>query len=101
MDIAKKILTTFNDDFLKKVITGDESWVYSHDSESPIIAMEPSRRVKTEKSTSSSGKFEGFAQCFLGLQWCGYHEFLPQGRKVNKEYYLEVMRRLHETILTT
>ena len=30
MDIAQEMLTTFNDyaDFLKKVITGDEPWVY-------------------------------------------------------------------------
>ena len=27
-----------------------------------------------------------------------HHEFLPQGRTVNKEYYLEVMRRLPEAI---
>ncbi|KAA1414165.1 hypothetical protein F0U44_22385, partial [Nocardioides humilatus] len=27
-----------------------------------------------------------------------HHEFLPQGRTVNKEYYLEVMRRLREAI---
>ena len=25
-----------------------------------------------------------------------YHEYLPQGRMVNKEYYLEVMRRLRQ-----
>ena len=27
-----------------------------------------------------------------------HHEFLPQGRIANKEYYLEVMRRLREAI---
>ena len=27
-----------------------------------------------------------------------HHEFLPQGRTVNKEYYLEVMHRLREAI---
>ena len=27
-----------------------------------------------------------------------HHEFLPQGRTVNKEYYLEVMCRLREAI---
>ncbi|UYV67783.1 hypothetical protein LAZ67_5002034 [Cordylochernes scorpioides] len=27
-----------------------------------------------------------------------YHEFLPQGRTVNKEYYLQVMRNLREAI---
>ena len=35
MDIAYKILTTLNDDqnLLKKVTTGDESWVYNYDIE--------------------------------------------------------------------
>ena len=27
-----------------------------------------------------------------------YNEFLPQGHTVNKEYYLGVMRRLHDAI---
>ena len=33
MNIAKEMLTTFNDDpdFLKKIITGDKSWVYGLD----------------------------------------------------------------------
>ena len=33
MDIAQEMLTTFNDvpNLLKKVITGDESWVYGYD----------------------------------------------------------------------
>ena len=35
MDITQGILTTFNDkpDLLKKLITGDESWVYGYDFE--------------------------------------------------------------------
>ena len=35
MDIAQEMLTTFNydSDLLKKVITGDESWVYGYDIE--------------------------------------------------------------------
>ena len=36
MDIAQEMSTTFNDDpdLLKKIITGDESWVYAYDIES-------------------------------------------------------------------
>ena len=36
MGIDQEMLTTFNDDldFLKKAITGHESWVYDHDIES-------------------------------------------------------------------
>ena len=35
MATAQEMLTTFNDDpdLLKKVITGDESWVYGYDIE--------------------------------------------------------------------
>ena len=35
IDIAQEMLTTFNDnpDLLKKLITGDESWVYGYDIE--------------------------------------------------------------------
>ena len=69
-------------------------WLW-HWNQSPIVPMETSRRSKTEKSTSSSVKCEGFVHSFLGLQWRGDHEFLIQCRTV---YYLEVMRPLHEAI---
>ena len=45
------------------------------------------RRAKTEKSTSNSVIYEGFADCL-------YHEFLPQRHMVNKV----VLRRLWEVI---
>ena len=48
--------------WLKKVITGDELWVYGYD----IRAKAQS--AKTEKSMSSSVKCEGFAGCFFRLQ---------------------------------
>ena len=44
--------------------------------------MKASRRVKTEKSTSTLVKCEGFA-----------HEFLAQSRTVNKKYYR--VRQIH------
>ena len=58
--------------------------------------MEVSRRAKTEKSVSSSMKCEGFAH--FDCNGVVHHEFLPQGCTLNKEYYLEVMCRLHEVI---
>ena len=38
MDVVEAMLTTSKDnpDFLKKVITGDESWVYSYDIETKL-----------------------------------------------------------------
>ena len=53
MDIAQVMLTTFNDDpdLLKKVITSDESWVYSYDIETKDQSSQWKRPEKiTEKS---------------------------------------------------
>ena len=49
-------------------ILGVRLW---HWNQSQIIPMKSSRIVKTAKSTSSSVKCEGFAYCFLRLQWRG------------------------------
>ena len=96
MDIVQEMLTKFNDcPELGKIWCRIMGVWLSHWNQSPIIPMEVSRRANTEKSTSSSIKYEGFTHCFLRLQW---REFLPQGRTVNKEYYLEVMSRLCEII---
>ena len=50
MEIAKEMLTTFNDDLdlLQKILTGDKSWVCGYDIEtkSAYIPMEASRRPK-------------------------------------------------------
>ena len=37
MDIAQQMLTTFNDDWLKKAMTGDELWVYGYDIDTKAI----------------------------------------------------------------
>jgi len=35
---------------------------------------------------------------FMDYNGIVYHEFLPEGQTVNKEYYLDVMRRLREAV---
>ena len=49
MDIAQKMLTTFNDysNLLKKLRTADESWMYSYDME---IKVQSSQWKHTEKA---------------------------------------------------
>ncbi|UYV65404.1 hypothetical protein LAZ67_3004252 [Cordylochernes scorpioides] len=73
MNIANEMLDSVRDDpnFLQRVITGDEAWVYGYD-------------VETKAHSSQWGVV--------------HHEFLPQGRTVNKEYYLQVIRNLREAI---
>ena len=74
MDIAQEMLTTFNNDpnLLKKVIANDESWVYGYDIETKASSQwKRPEEPRSKKNTLSSVKCEGFAHCFLRLQWSG------------------------------
>ena len=74
--------------------------MYSCDSETKALSSqrkrpeEPrskiARQVRSNKKVLLTGFFD-----FNGMV-C--HKFLPQGRTVNKEYYLEVIHRLREAI---
>ncbi|GFX97127.1 uncharacterized protein TNCV_556171 [Trichonephila clavipes] len=62
-------------EFLKLIITGNESYVYGYDPET--------------KQQSSQWKTPG------GIV---HHEYAPQGQTGNKEFYLDVMRILREAV---
>ncbi|UYV83800.1 hypothetical protein LAZ67_X000166 [Cordylochernes scorpioides] len=86
MNIANEMLDSVRDDpnLLQRVITGDEAWVYGYDVET--------------KAQSSQWKLPHEPRPKKARQGVVHHEFLPQGRTVNKEYYLQVMRNLREAI---
>ncbi|UYV63933.1 hypothetical protein LAZ67_2006053 [Cordylochernes scorpioides] len=96
MNIANEMLDSVRDDpnLLQRVITGDEAWVYGYDVETKAqlsqwkLPHEP--RPKKARQVRSNVK--------VLLTVLVHHEFLPQGRTVNKEYYLQVMRNLREAI---
>ena len=102
MNIAQELLNEVNDDpeLIKRVITGDETWVYGYDIETKVqssqwkLPEEP--RPKKARQVRSNVKV--MLTVFFDFNGVVYHEFLPPGRTVNKEYYLEVLRRLREAI---
>ena len=57
--------------------------------------MEAFWLAKTEKGLPSAVEREDM---FFDLNGIVQHEFLPRGQTVNKEYYLQVQRRLREAI---
>ena len=87
-------------DLLKKVITGEESWVYGYDVETKAQSSQwkhtKSPRPKKARQVRSNVKV--LLTVFFDYHGVVHQEFLPQRRTVNKEYYLEVMRRLREAI---
>ncbi|UYV65278.1 hypothetical protein LAZ67_3003783 [Cordylochernes scorpioides] len=83
-----------------RVITGDQAWVYDYDVETKAqssqwkLPHEP--RPKKARQVRSNVKV--LLTVFFDCRGVVHHEFLPQGRTVNKEYYLQVMRNLREAI---
>ncbi|UYV65861.1 hypothetical protein LAZ67_3005737 [Cordylochernes scorpioides] len=102
MNIANEMLDSVRDDpnLLQRVITGDEAWVYGYDVETKAqssqwkLPHEP--RPKKARQVRSNVKV--LLTVFFECKGVVHHEFVPQGRTVNKEYYLQAIRNLREAI---
>jgi hypothetical protein len=85
-------------DFLSKVITGDESWIYGYDPETKQQSSQwkcPSspqpKKVRQVKSNVKS-----MLICFFDFDGIIHKEFVPPGQTVNAKFYCDVLRRLRE-----
>ena len=85
-----------DENFLKNVITSDETLVYDYDVETKVQSSQWSPRPK--KSTSGSLKCEGDIESFFYWKRIVYYEFVPRGKAVNKEFYLNDLKRLREAV---
>ena len=98
--VAEDMLDGVNSDptFIKRIMTGDETWVYKFDMQTSQQASE--WRLLTEpkpkKPRQSRSKIKVMLTVFLDYRGVVHSEFLPEGQTVNKEYYLSVMKRLRE-----
>ena len=96
------MLTTFNNDLdlLKKIITGDISWVYGYGIETRAQSSQwkHPEAPRPNKAHQVRSNVKVLLTVFFDCNGVVHHEFLPQGRTVNRECYLEVMRRLCEAI---
>ena len=93
MDIAQEML--IDSDLLKKLITGDESWMYGYDNGNQWKHPEKPRPKEAHQVRSNIKILLTFSS--IAIAWC----ILPQGRTVNTEYHLEVMQRLLEAVHQT
>jgi hypothetical protein len=101
VDVSKELLDRANDDnFLKNIITGDETWMYGYDVETKVQSSQwvskTSPRPKKARQVRSHVKV--MLTVFFDSEGVVHYEFLPQGRAANKEYYLEVMHHLCEVV---
>ncbi|UYV71894.1 hypothetical protein LAZ67_9000961 [Cordylochernes scorpioides] len=102
MNIANEMLDSVRDDpnLLQRVITGDETWVYGHDVETKAQSSQWKlpHEPRPKKARQVRSKVKVLLTVFFDCRGVVHQEFFPQGRTVNKEYYLQVMRNLREAI---
>jgi len=67
-------------------------------NESPINTVGVKNVVATKKVRQVRSHFKVMLTVFFDSEGVVHYEFLPQGRTVNKKYYLEVMQRLREAV---
>ena len=101
-NIAQELLDSVSDEpnLLQRVITGNESWVYGYDVETKAQSSQWKlpHEPKPKKARQVWSNVKVLLTVFFGCRGEVHHEFLPQDRKVNKEYYLQFIRNLREAI---
>ena len=82
-------------DLLKKIVTGDESWIYGHDIKTKVQSHSWKRpeEPRPKKARQVLSNVKVLLTVFFDCNGVVHHKFLPQGRTVDKEYRLEVMRQ--------
>ncbi|UYV65928.1 hypothetical protein LAZ67_3005902 [Cordylochernes scorpioides] len=92
--------TTDFSELLKRVITGDETWIYGFNSETTQQASE--WRFKNEprpkKARKAPSKVKVMLTVFFDYQGIVHHEFQQQGSTITADSYLGFLRRLREAI---
>ncbi|CAK9811861.1 Mariner Mos1 transposase [Anthophora quadrimaculata] len=86
--------------FMKRIITGDETWVYQYDMETSQQSSEwrLENEPKPKKPRQSRSKVKILLTVFFDFRGVVHFEYLPPGRTVNKEYYLSVLMRLRDAV---
>ncbi|GBM16163.1 hypothetical protein AVEN_126434-1 [Araneus ventricosus] len=82
-----------DDSFLKKIVTGDETWCFLYDPQTKRQSSEWKAKTSPRKE-----KFESDVGVFFDYDSVIHYEFIPEGQTVNKELYLEILKRLRDAI---
>jgi len=88
--VAQDLLETTNNDpdFLKKVITGDESWVYGYDLETKAQSSQwkSPESPRPKKVRQSRNNVKVMLTVFFNHEGVVHHEYAPPGQTITKDY---------------
>ena len=87
-------------DFMERVVTGDEIWVFEYDPETKRQSCEwhspgsPCPR----KARMSKSRIKSMLIVFFDSKGIVHKEFLPSGQTINVAFYVEVLQRLRNRV---
>jgi len=83
-------------DFLKNIITGDETWVYGYDVETKRQSSQwkSSNSPRPKKARQARSNVKTMLITFFDFRGIVHREWVPQEQTVNQHFYLEVMKML-------
>ncbi|KAJ4428812.1 hypothetical protein ANN_25805 [Periplaneta americana] len=86
--------------FLKRIVTGDESWCYGYDPESKQASSQwkTSNSPRPKKARQVRSNVKTMLIYFFDVNGIVHKEFVPPGQTVNQHFYLDVLRRLRESV---
>jgi [histone H3]-lysine36 N-dimethyltransferase SETMAR len=100
--VADELFEVANDDpnFMKTVITGDETWVYGYDPETKVQSSQwqHTGSPRPKKARKSRSAVKTMLTVFFDCKGVVHHEYAPPGQAVTKEYYVSVLRRLRDAV---
>jgi [histone H3]-lysine36 N-dimethyltransferase SETMAR len=102
LEVCQELLEMASSDenFLKSIITGDESWVYGYDVETKVQSSQWKSKIspRPKKARQVRSKVKVMLTVFFDSKGVIHHEFLPQGETINRFRYLDTLRTLRQKI---
>jgi len=102
VEISQELLANANgnENFLKNIITGDETWVYGYDVETKMQSSQWMGKGSPgpKKARMSRSKIKVLLVAIFDRKGFVHHEFVPRGQMVNKQLYQEVLARLGDAV---
>jgi transposase len=102
LEVVQDMLECANGDpeFLKTVITGDETWVYGYDPETKVQSSQwkHSSFPRPKKVQRVRCKVKGLPTAFFDYRGIVNRSYAPKSQTINKEYYLEVIHHLRDAV---
>jgi len=92
-----------NPQILSKVVTGDETWCFGFDPETKQASSQwkTPNSPKPKKARQVQSNVKIMLISFFDANGIVHKEFFPPGQTVNQQFYLEVLKRLRDSVEET